>query len=129
MKTVTLQKLEQQIAQEQLRLRKETESEELLRNHVHDANDHDHEQGGHCCHHHDEEVIRGERLFVLEEELKKYKHEQAEIIDNINDVLEELRYAKEDLRELYQEQKNNPQPEVILPVQKEEPKSDQGIYL
>jgi CHASE3 domain sensor protein len=107
------------MAQETLRIRKELESEEFLKNHVHD------EQCGHK-HEEVEEVIRGEKLAVLEEELKKYKHAQANVIEQINEQLEELRYTMADLREELQERKDE---EPAIAPKKEEPTPEVGIYL
>jgi CHASE3 domain sensor protein len=109
------------MAQETLRIRKETEHDEMLRDHLHDE---------HCNHKHEEveEVLRGERLALLEIDLKKYKHAQADVIDKINEQLEEIRYTMEDLRELYQEQKEQEKHQIPQPTQKEEP-IEQGLYL
>jgi hypothetical protein len=126
--TVAIQRVIQQMAQEQLRIRKDIESEELLRNHIQDL-DSEHIHNAHCQHH-DEEVIRGERLYLLEQELKRLKFEEGEIIVKINEQLEEIRYIKADLRELYQEQKlsETNMPVVEKPGQKEET-LEGGIYL
>ncbi|KAL0487944.1 hypothetical protein AKO1_015285 [Acrasis kona] len=129
--TVKLQKLEQLISQENVRIQKEEESEILLRSHqLECGNDHHH-----CHHSHEEgqeEVIRGEKRTIYEKEFQEAKTLHVEIIESINECLEEIRYAIEESRELYLEQKEYESENPIVPQTVEEPHNpvqEDGLYL
>lgn len=87
--TIAMQKVQQQILLEKQRIQKE-EMHESETGHlcaVHDCQLHSHEQ------------VRGEKLAYLEMDLRKYQSHMNTIINEINDLLEEIKYEIEDLTE------------------------------
>jgi 23S rRNA A2030 N6-methylase RlmJ len=87
--TVALQKVQQQILVEKDRIQKE-EMHESETGHLCAAHD---------CQLHSHEQVRGEKLAYLEMDLRKYQSHINTVINEINDLLEEIKYEIKDLTE------------------------------
>jgi hypothetical protein len=51
-----------------------------------------------CSHNSESEVIKGENLAYLEQDLTKFQQHLTQLINTINEILEELKYEIADLQ-------------------------------